>query len=207
MMLLRYTSIIILSLFLAGCGRDAYYQAIKEQNITTQLRMENERLIREDKKLRHEKDMVALIEKLSVATGKTENTNDDLLASVMLMMTQDKNNMADLAYNLTKKDTPLQVIEAPDSFGDTIQKSTGLLVGGAAIALGIVQSNNMAEIATAGINSAGTHVSGTGNITTTGNASSSITSTATGDGASATLISASTANSTSADNTSTNTQN
>lgn len=153
---------------LVACGQKEYYQAVKEQNITLQLRMENERATRTDRSMRQDRETLVLIEKLSVATGKTATPHDDFMAAMMLMMVQDKSNMADLAYNLTKKDMQLQKIEAPDSAGDIIQKSTGLILGAAGLTLGIMQSNNSRDIALAGIAGAGVHntVSGENNILT-----------------------------------------
>lgn len=151
--------------FLVGCGQKEYYQAVKEQNITMQLRMENERATRADRSMRQDRETIVLIEKLALSTGKTKTPHDDFMAAMMLMMVQDKSNMSDLAYNLTKKDMQLQTIQAPDTVGDIIQKSTGLVLGGAGLTLGIMQSNNMKDIAVAGMNAAGTHnnVSGTNN--------------------------------------------
>lgn len=140
---------------LVGCGSKEYYQAVKEQNITMQLRLENERLIREDKQRQHDKDMIALIEKLSVATGTTTNTYDDFMAAMLLTVIQDKSTMADVVHTLTHKEAQLHPIKAPDSVGDTIQKATPAVLGIGGITASILQSSSMADIAIAGIKNAG----------------------------------------------------
>ena len=205
-MLIKKIILILLLVFvLTSCSNKEYYQAIKEQNITIQLKAENERLVREDKQRQHQKEMISLIEMLSISTGNTANTNDDFMAAMLLLMVQDKNSMADLAYNLTKKDIQLQQIKAPDSIGDTIQKSTGLLLGVAGISLGIVQSNNMKDIATSGINAAGMSVSGSNNNLAINSASIPINVTASGENSYADYTPSATGDTTSNTSSTTNT--
>lgn len=152
-------------LLLASCGRDAYYQAVKEQNITTQLRIKQDRLEEEDRRDRHEERMVSMLGTLTKATSKTDTPTDDLMATVLFMSIQDKHEMTELARTLTRKDYSPQPIEAPETAGEFVQKTGGTILGVGALALGIVQSNNITDIAKTGIKNAGVSVSGESSYT------------------------------------------
>lgn len=152
---------------MVGCGKDysQYAQAVKEQNITRQLRMETERREREYAQRQHEAKMAKLTGDLVMAAGKTENPNDDMMVPLMVMMMEDKWAMAQAAAAANAPKEQLAVIRPPDTIGDTIQKSTGAILGLGGIWLGIKQSDNLAKVATTGITNAGTntYVSGENN--------------------------------------------
>lgn len=157
---------------LSACAdRDSYYQAVKEQNITMQLRMEQEQLAKEDRQNRHEIKMTKLITDMSVATGKTDNPQDDLMASMLVIMTNDKNQMAEMVYALNEDNFTLQTIEAPETAGEFVQKSASTVLGIGALTLGIVQSNNTADIAKTGLEASGVNVSGNGQYNNASNGS------------------------------------
>ena len=166
------TAILCLSLALpmVGCGQDygQYAQAVKEQNITRQLRMETAAREREYSQKQHEIKMAQITGSLVIAAGKTENPNDDMMVPLVIMMMEDKWAMASMAARASEPKEQMATIEAPDTIGDTIQKSTGLLLGAGAIWLGITQSNNMESIATAGMAAAGNKntITGDGNTLT-----------------------------------------
>lgn len=170
--MIKFKIIVVAMLFLllTGCAnRSDYYQAVKEQNITIQLRMENERLLREDRKQQHTENMVKLIEHVAIATGKTDSTTDDNMAMMMIMLAQDKNQISELAYAFTSKGQQLQTIEAPETTGELIQKSTAMVLGLGAITAGILQSNNLTEIATDGMkNSKANYTASEGSSINTG---------------------------------------
>lgn len=160
------TTILCFALVLpmVGCGKDysQYAQAVKEQNITRQLRMETERREREYEQRKHEEKMAKLTGDLVMAAGKTENPNDDMMVPLMVMMMEDKWAMAQASVAANEPKEQLAVIRPPDTIGDTIQKSTGAILGLGGIWLGIKQSDNLASVATAGIANAGTNTNVSG---------------------------------------------
>lgn len=158
---------------LMGCsGKEyaQYAQAVKEQNITRQLRMETERRVREDAQRQHEIKMATLTGKLMTAAAKTDSKNDDLMVPMMVMLLEDKWSTTKTIAAMNQKPDELATIKPPETTGELIQKSTGLLLGLGGVWLGITQSNNLADVATAGIAGAGTHntVSGKNNTLTSG---------------------------------------
>ena len=154
-------------IFLLGCTKDYghYAQAVKEQNLTTQLKIEQRSRDKEYRRDLHQEKIVSLIGSATRAASATPGKEDDLMLPLIFMILEDKWAVAEIMASSNEKAIPMQVIEAPDSIGDTIQKSTGMLLGVGAIALGVIQSNNMKDISVAGLNAAGTHnyVSGDGN--------------------------------------------
>jgi hypothetical protein len=166
------TAILCLSLVLplVGCGQDygQYAQAVKEQNITRQLRMETAVREREYLQKQHELKMAQITGSLVLAAAKTDSPNDDMMVPMVIMMMEDKWAMANMAARASEPKDQMATIEAPETIGETIQKSTGLLLGAGAIWLGITQSNNMESIATSGMNAAGATntINGDGNTLT-----------------------------------------
>ena len=158
---------IALALPLVGCSKDysQYAQAVKEQNITQQLRIETEQREREYTQQKHEAKMLALAGNLINAAAATDSKNDDMMVPLIIMMMEDKWAMAQANANANTASPQLVAIEAPETTGEVLRSSTGLVLGLGGLALGIIQSNNLTEVATAGMAAAGTHnvVSGENN--------------------------------------------
>jgi hypothetical protein len=78
----------------------------------------------------------------------------------------------------------LQPIKAPETFGEAVRNSTGAILGIGGIIVGLTQSNNLKDVAVAGMNAAGTHniVSGEGNSIVNDSYKSASQNSMTGDG-------------------------
>jgi len=163
-------ALIILSCFtllgISACGQKEYFEAVKEQNVTIQsMNMANEAR-REREEQRHQERMLTLMQTSMQAAASTKDKTDDVLVPLLIMSMEDKRIMAKALTAGNEKPMQLQTIKAPDSFGDGVRKSTGALLGIGGIIMGITQSNNMADIAAAGMNAAGVHNSITGDSNT-----------------------------------------
>lgn len=171
MKIYKNISVLILTVFsFTGCTADygQYAQAVKEQNMTLQLKIEQRAREKERSRQIHEEKMAKIAGELVKSAAKTNTPNDDMMVPLMLMIMEDKYQMAEVNASKNANNIQLQTIAKPDSIGDTIQKSTGLALGIAGIGLGMMQSNNMKDIAVAGIAGAGVHntLSGSGNTLT-----------------------------------------
>jgi hypothetical protein len=111
----------------------------------------------------HEERMALLIQQSMVAAAKTPEKTDDVLIPIIIMGLEDKRIMAHALTASNKKAISFQPIKAPETVGDAIQKSTGLLLGIGAIVNSALQSKHLADVAEAGISSAGTSSTVTGN--------------------------------------------
>ncbi len=156
----------LLAISLVGCAQDygQYAQAIKEQNLTRQLYSEQQLRHREFAQRKHEEKMAVIAGQLIIAANKSESPNDDMMVPLVLMMMEDKWSMA----QASNKTEPMNfvTIQPPETTGELIQKSTGLLLGLGALGLSAYQTYNLSEVAKTGINSAGTKVSGSNNSIT-----------------------------------------
>lgn len=154
---------------LMGCAdQSKYYDAVKAQNTTIQSLRTQAMQEKRDADIRHEERMTQLIKDAMTAAASTEDKTDDVLVPMLIMNMEDKRIMAE-ALTAGKNNMPsLQPIKAPETAGEFIRNSTGALLGVGAIVTGIIQSNNMKDIAVAGMNAAGTRidVSGDGNAIT-----------------------------------------
>jgi hypothetical protein len=168
---------------LTACGQKEYFEAVKEQNITIQSMNLADRAARAKEEERHEERMLLLMQNSMRAAASTKDKTDDILVPLLIMSMEDKRVMAKALTANSEKPMQFQHIKAPDSFGDGVQKSTAALLGIGGIILGITQSNNLADIATAGLNAAGTHniVSGEGNTVTNDSYKAGSQNTTTGD--------------------------
>lgn len=147
----------IFALSISGCADYKEYakaqttqneKAIKELEI----KEAKEQTRRNDYKL----EVMSLSTNALIAASKTADKTDDVLVPILLMTISDKFIMAEALISQNDKMAQITPVEAPDSIGDTIQKSTGLLLGVGGIVLGVSQADNMETIALAGIAGAGT---------------------------------------------------
>ena len=169
-----------------GCVQKSYQgytQAIKEQNMTMQIRIESEARAKETRDNQHEARMVTLTGNLIQNAAQTKSPNDDFMVPVLLMLIEDKRSIAELAATGNQQQYIFQNVERPDSIGDTIQKSSSLILGVASMGLIGFQSNNMKDIALGGMAASGIHntVSGEGNTLTSDSYKSGSQNTITGD--------------------------
>ncbi len=150
---------LLLCMSFTGCtiGYGDYAQAVKEQNITLQLMAEKETTKREEAQRKHEEKMLTLTGNVMQAVAKTPDTSDDVIAPIMVMVLEDKWQTTKTLGDATKPTVALNKIEAPESVGDSVRKMGSTILGIGGIALGIVQSNNLADVAKTGINGAGVH--------------------------------------------------
>jgi hypothetical protein len=162
----KIISIILISSFsfmTIGCGQKEYYSAVKSQNETiTQLNLIEQQKEREAD-LIHEQRMAEIMKNSMIAAAKTPDMTDDVLIPVLFMNMENQRTMAKALVAQNKRPIQLQPIKAPDSFGDNVKKSAGLILGVGGLILGITQSNNMKDIAVAGMNAAGTKIDVSGN--------------------------------------------
>jgi len=149
---------IIMSLMLAGCGQKEYYTAVQKQNEAiyqmNKIDREKERLDEQ----KHQEKMAIIMQQSLTAAAKTPDITDDILLPVLFMNMENQRSMVKMLASKDSKPMQLQPIKAPDSFGDNVRKSTGMVLGIGGLILGITQSNNMKDIAVSGMNAAGTHV-------------------------------------------------
>lgn len=104
----------------------------------------------------HELKMTQLTANLMTAAAQTPEKSDDVIAPMMVMVLEDKWNMAKSVAD-SKPQPAMAQIQAPTTIGDEIKKAGSTLIGLGGIYLGIKQSDNMADVAKAGIAGAGTH--------------------------------------------------
>jgi hypothetical protein len=146
-----------------GCGQKEYYSAIKSQNETiTQLNLIEQQKEREAD-LIHEQRMAEIMKNSMIAAANTPDMTDDVLVPILFMNMENQRTMAKALVAQNKRPIQLQPIKAPDSFGDNVKKSAGLILGVGGLILGIAQSNNMKDIAVAGMNATGTKIDVSGN--------------------------------------------
>jgi hypothetical protein len=133
---------------------------------------------------RHEARMLLLIQQSMTAAANTPEKTDDVLVPIIIMSIEDKRIMAHALTANSRQAIQFQKIKAPETFGEAVQKSTGAILGIGAIVNSAIQSNNLADVATAGITSAGTTntISGDGNSITNDSYKSGSQNTITGDG-------------------------
>jgi hypothetical protein len=151
------------SFMTVGCGQKEYYTAIQSQNETiTHLNLIEQQKEREADMI-HEQRMAEIMNRSMIAAAKTPDMTDDILVPVLFMNMENQRTMAKVLMSQNRRSIQLQPIKAPDSFGDNVKKSAGLLLGVGGLILGITQSNNMKDIAEAGINASGTRIDASGN--------------------------------------------
>lgn len=156
MKIISLVAISLMSVGLMGCGNHGeYVKAVSDQNLKIHEMNLQHQTNKERENFLHEEKMSTLMSNAMLSAGATPDKMDDVLVPLLFASMEDKKVMADA---LSKNDNiiPFQKIEAPETFSEAIKNSTGLILGGAGVALGIVQSNNMADIAIAGISRSGT---------------------------------------------------
>lgn len=166
---------VLLLFTLIGCAdRDEYYKAHQQRESSRQLYQEKaerqrayEREQLELKRMAHRERMSVLSAQALAAAAATENKIDDVLVPYHLASLEDKWAIADLLAE-TRTSAPVEIkydhIEAPEKPSEYARIGANLLLGGGALYLGIQSSNNLKDVAVAGINSAGNHFYGDGNI-------------------------------------------
>jgi hypothetical protein len=182
------TPMIILSIVLAGWGHKEYFSAVKAQNETIHhmnLQREHEKYIEEQ---HHEEYMVKILQTSLNAAAQTPDKMDDVLIPVLLMNMENQRTMAKALMAGKERQIAFQPIKAPETFGEAVKNSTGAILGIGGIIVGLTQSNNLKDVAVAGMNAAGTHniVSGDGNSVINDSYKSGSQNTMTGDGNSVT---------------------
>lgn len=168
--------VFLVSLSLVGCGAKDYAnyaQTVKEQNITMQLMADKKEAKREAEQRAHELKMTQLTTNLMTAAAQTPEQSDDVIAPIMVMVLEDKWNMAKAVVD-AKPQPAVAQIQAPETLGDSVKKMGGTLLGFGGIYLGVRQSDNLADVAKTGILNAGTHNTASGgSAVTSGDESSS----------------------------------
>jgi len=150
-------------LFFSGCaGQKEYYSAIKSQNETIQKLNAANAAKEAEADRKHEEQMTLLLTNSMVAAAATPDKTDDVLIPLLIMSFEDKRVMAKALSN-NNDVYKFQVIEAPESAGDFVRKSSSALLGVGAIVSGIIQSNNTKDIAVEGLKASGSSVSGDNN--------------------------------------------
>jgi len=150
-------SVAIMSLLLAGCGQKEYYTAMEKQNTLIyqmNLQHEHEKMLDEQ---RHEEHMARLFQTSLSAAAQTKDKTDDVLIPILLMNMENQRTMAKALAAGKERQMALQPIKAPETFGEAVKNSTGAILGIGAIWAGIAQSNNLTDVAIAGMAGAGVH--------------------------------------------------
>jgi len=159
--------LVLFTLVVGGCsGKDYKYyaDAIKEQQVTQQLLQAQQANIAADRQNKHQLRMTELMGQMAKAASASPDKTDDMMVPLLFMIMEDKFQMAEINRQNSAPAQQNFVMKAPETTGEIIRSSTGLILGLGGLGLGIIQSNNMTDIATAGINAAGVHntVSGDG---------------------------------------------
>ena len=155
---------VVFFFLLAGCAaQKEYYTAVKEQNQNIAQMNKIAQANKEAADAAHEERMVTLLTQSMTAAAKTPDITDDILVPMLVMQMENQRTMAKALTAGKTHQMQMQAIKAPDSIGDNIRKSSGLILGIGGLALGISQANSMKDIAVAGINAAGKKMSVTGN--------------------------------------------
>lgn len=178
--------VLILCLSLTACGDyGKYAQAVKEQNIALQVQADKEDAKREAAQRKHEEKMLTLTNSALQAAALTPEKTDDVTTPLMIMVLEDKWQTSRMLADSKKRPAAVAQIQAPTTIGDEIKKAGSTLLGLGGIYLGVRQSDNMADVAKAGIAGAGTHNTATDgssiNTATDGSAINSGEGTATGN--------------------------
>ncbi len=167
--IVRFIALLMVSsMILMGCGQAEYYKAVQVQNENI---AKNNAIAQQNKEkadAMHEERMLILLQNAMTAAAKTPDVTDDILVPMLVMNMESQRTMAQALTAGKSKPMQMQAIKAPDSFGDNVRKSAGLILGVGGIALGITQAHGMKDIAVAGINAAGSkmEVSGDNNSVT-----------------------------------------
>ena len=150
--------VLILCLSLTACGDyGKYAQAMKEQNIALQVQADREDAKREAAQRKHEEKMLTLTNSALQAAALTPEKTDDVITPLTIMVLEDKWQTSRMLEQSKRQAPAVAKIEAPETLGDSVKKMGGTILGVGGIILGITQSNNLADVAKAGINNAGTH--------------------------------------------------
>jgi hypothetical protein len=172
---IRWIGVFLLILFsfaMGGCAGGesykAYANAIKEQEVTRQLMIAQQRNQSEDRQRKHELKMTELMGTMAQAASASPDKTDDMMVPLLFMIMEDKFQMAEITRQSSQPLNQPIVMKAPETTGEMIRSSTGLVLGLGGIALGIMNSQNMADIAEAGLAAAGNTntVNGDGNTLT-----------------------------------------
>lgn len=160
--------LVISSMMLMGCGQKEYYQAVNNQNqAITEMNIKAQEDERRNDQI-HEQNMLKMMSQSMESASRSPEITDDILVPILFMNMENQRTMAKVLMNKNGNVMALQPIKAPDSFGDNVRKSAGLILGIGGIALGISQSHALKDVAVAGIGAAGTKItaSGDGNTIT-----------------------------------------
>ncbi len=155
---------------MTACGFDKYYDAIGAQNaIIHQINVDRKATERRED-IQHQENMMLLMESAIASAAETDSETDDVMVPMMIMMLEDKRTMAKALTAQHKRNISLHEIKAPDTFGDGVKKSAGVLGIVAGAVVGIVVSNNVTDIAKSAIAGSGTHTTMNGNDNSTATA-------------------------------------
>jgi len=185
---------------LNACGYKEYAGAVKEQNLAMQQRRLIHQADQEAKRRAHKEKMLMLAVNAMKAAQATADKSDDVMVPMLVMTLENSWIMSEAINSMNYKPEQTLAIQAPDSFGDGVRKSTAAILGVGGIILGIQNSDNMAEIAVAGIHGAGTNITGNSNTFSSGSGDSLGTVNLTGEGAFSSSRATTTDNSDNSDN-------
>ena len=145
-------------LIIGGCGNDKYYDVMKEIVIAQQLQAAKDEAKRADEQRKHEEFMAKFGTELMKNASASGDKSFQATAPLMVMLLEDKwsTQRAQVAAPV-RPNVSLSDIRPPETWGEFIQKSTGVILGGFGTWLGITQSNNLTKVAVSGINGAGVH--------------------------------------------------
>lgn len=171
---MKKLSWLFVPVMLVGCsGQDygQYTQAVKEQNVTTQIRIEAANREREERDRKHEEKMMAFAVNAMQAAGVTKDKTDDLMVPMVLMLLEDKWSVAKMVEASNQKEPQLQTVKAPETTGELISKAAPavLSLGGMALSGFTTWTNNQTTSDLLNAATLGTSIvmSGEGNTTNT----------------------------------------
>jgi len=157
---------------LNACGYKDYANAVKEQNLTIQQKRLMYQADKESERRIHKEKMLLMAISAMAAAKTTEDGSDDVMVPMLIMTLENSWIMSEAIASMNYKPEQTFAIQAPDSFGDGVKKSAGAILGIGAIALGFQNSKNMKDIAVAGMNGAGTNITGDNNTYSSGSGDS-----------------------------------
>jgi hypothetical protein len=156
---------VALCLSLSGClANEKYYDAVTQQNLTTQLVSAKEEKKSEIRRHDHQEKMATILATALSAASKSSDKTDDVLVPIVFMTLEDKWSVSEMLADSRKAPTQLQKIEAPEKTSDIIKATGSTLLGLGGIYLGVKQADGMVDIAEAGIKAAGVTITGDKNI-------------------------------------------
>ena len=127
---MKYLTLLILPVLLVGCGDYGQYaQAVKEQNITMQIRAEASARAKEERRAVHQEKMMRYAANALSAAASSPDKADDVTVPLILMVLEDKWAVVETMAAANEQPAALQAIEAPETAGEFVQKSGSVILG------------------------------------------------------------------------------